>query len=135
MIATVDRDAVKRLYQDAGWWQPGDESRNGCTWIDTLVKQSFCFAGAFCGAELIGMGRALSDGISDAYIQDVVVLKKYRRAGIGRRIIEKIIHFLQARRIGWIGLIAEPGTQTFYRELGFSPLEGYTPMKLDKTRD
>ncbi len=135
VIADVDRDAVKRLYQEAGWWQPDDESADGCAWIDTLVSQSFCFVGAFSGSELIGMGRALSDGISDAYIQDVVVLKNYRRAGIGNKIIEKIIQFLLARRIGWIGLIAEPGTQQFYRELGFSPLEGYTPMRLGKKQD
>jgi spermidine synthase len=130
VIADVDRVAVKRLYQDAGWWEEIDETVDGCAWIDDLVKQSFCFVGAFCGAELIGMGRAVSDGVSDAYIQDVVVLKKFRRAGIGNKIIGKIIQFLQSRRIGWIGLIAEPGTQQFYLRLGFFPMEGYTPMLL-----
>jgi ribosomal protein S18 acetylase RimI-like enzyme len=134
IIETAERDAVKRLYLEAGWWKPGDETAGSCAWIDSLVKQSFCFVGAFRGPELIGMGRAVSDGVSDAYIQDVVVLKNFRRAGIGNKIIEKIIQFLQARRIGWIGLVAEPGTQQFYRELGFSPLEGYTPMLLDKKK-
>jgi ribosomal protein S18 acetylase RimI-like enzyme len=132
VTADVDRAAVKRLYQEAGWWQQDDETADGCAWIDTLVRQSFCFVGAFRGAELIGMGRAVSDGVSDAYIQDVVVLKKYRRAGIGYQVIEKIIQFLQSRRIGWIGLIAEPGTQRFYQRLGFNTMEGYTPMLLKK---
>ena len=134
VIADVDRVAVKRLYQDAGWWEENDETADGCAWIDILVRQSFCFVGAFCGAELIGMGRAVSDGVSDAYIQDVVVLKKFRRAGIGNKIIEKIIQFLQSRRIGWIGLIAEPGTQQFYQRLGFDPMEGYTPMLLKRKK-
>jgi len=135
VIAAVDRTAVKKLYQEAGWWEEEDETADSYAWIDTLVRQSFCFAGAFCGGELIGMGRAVSDGVSDAYIQDVVVLKKFRRAGIGNRIIQTIIQFLQQRHIGWIALIAEPGTQSFYRELGFSPLPGYTPMRLDKKKD
>ena len=135
VIADVDRVAVKRLYQDAGWWEENDETDDGCAWIDDLVRQSFCFVGAFCGAELIGMGRAVSDGVSDAYIQDVVVLKKFRRTGIGNSIIEKIIGFLQERHIGWIGLIAEPGTQQFYQRLGFITMEGYTPMLLKRKKE
>ncbi len=135
IVVAPERAAVKKLYQEAGWWDQADETADGCAWIDTLVRQSFCFVGAFCGDELVGMGRALSDGISDAYIQDVVVLKTFRRAGIGNRIIEKIIEFLKSRHIGWIGLIAEPGTKPFYQRLGFSPLEGYTPMKLTGPKD
>ena len=135
IVAGVDRFAVKRLYQDAGWWEENDEAGDGCAWIDDLVRQSFCFVGAFCGSELIGMGRAVSDGVSDAYIQDVVVLKKFRRAGVGNRIIRAIIHFLRARRIGWIGLIAEPGTRPFYEGLGFAAMQDYTPMLLKQEKD
>ena len=135
VIAAADRAAVKKLYREAGWWKQDDETADGCAWIDTLVRQSFCFVGAFCGAGLIGMGRAVSDGVSDAYIQDVVVLKKFRRAGIGNKIIEKIIQFLQSRHIGWIGLIAEPGTKEFYQRLGFIQMEGYTPMLLNMKKD
>jgi ribosomal protein S18 acetylase RimI-like enzyme len=135
VIAAADRNAVKKLYQDAGWWENNDETSDGCAWIDGLIEQSFCFVGAFSGCELIGMGRAVSDGVSDAYIQDVVVAKKFRGAGIGNRIIEKIIEFLRSRRIGWIGLIAEPGTQHFYQRLGFTVMEGYTPMLLNQKKD
>ena len=63
VIAAADRNAVKKLYQEAGWWRSGDESADGCAWIDALVRQSFCFVGAFRDGELIGMGRAISDGV------------------------------------------------------------------------
>lgn len=135
VIAAAERKSIKNLYREAGWWKENDETADGCAWIDTLVRQSFCFVGAFSGAELIGMGRAVSDGVSDAYIQDVVVLKKFRRAGIGNKIIEKIIEFLESKHIGWIGLIAEPGTQVFYQRLGFALMEGYAPMLLKKKKD
>jgi spermidine synthase len=134
VVTVADRGAVKKLYQEAGWWRAGDETADGCSWIDELVKGSFCFAGAFRGAEMIGMGRAVSDGVSDAYIQDVVVAKAHRGAGIGERIIGEIVAFLRQRRIGWIGLIAEPGTHPFYERLGFSAMPGYTPMLLDAKR-
>ncbi|MFH2108252.1 MAG: GNAT family N-acetyltransferase [Chrysiogenia bacterium] len=135
VITSADRQAVKNLYQQAGWWEENDESPDGCAWIDTLVRKSFCFVGAFSGGEMIGMGRAVSDSVSDAYIQDVVVLKKFRGRGIGAAIIQKIICCLKTSRIGWIGLIAEPGTQAFYQRLGFALLEGYTPMLLKRKED
>jgi spermidine synthase len=132
IIAAADRDSVRKLYRQAGWWQESDQTPDGNAWIDTLVKGSFCFVGAFAGSEMVGMGRAVSDGVSDAYIQDVVVMKDLRGRGIGAAIIRKIVGFLRERRIGWIGLVAEPGTQPFYRRLGFEVMEGYAPMLLKK---
>lgn len=132
VIADADRDSVKKLYLQAGWWRESDQTPDGNAWIDALVKGSFCFVGAFAGSEMIGMGRALSDGVSDAYIQDVVVRKDLRGHGIGAAIIRKIVGFLQERRIGWIGLVAEPGTQPFYRRLGFEVMDDYAPMLLKK---
>jgi spermidine synthase len=132
VIADADRDSVKKLYLQAGWWQESDQTLDGNSWIDVLVKGSFCFVGAFAGAEMIGMGRAVSDGVSDAYIQDVVVRKDFRGQGIGAAIIREIIGFLKKRRIGWIGLVAEPGSESFYRRSGFEVMEGYAPMLLKK---
>jgi spermidine synthase len=135
VIQTAERASIKKLYQHAGWWDENDESLDHSAWIDTLVRQSFCFVGAFAGGEMIGMGRAVSDGVSDAYIQDVVVMEKFRGRGIGAAIIQKIVEFLRARRIGWIGLVAQPGTQPFYRRLGFKAMAGHTPMLLKKAKD
>jgi ribosomal protein S18 acetylase RimI-like enzyme len=135
VIEKAERDAIKKLYQQAGWWGSNDETPDGGAWIDDMVRGSFCFVGAFAGDEMIGMGRAVSDGVSDAYIQDVTVLKEFRGHGLGARIIAKIVDFLENRRIGWIGLIAEPGTQAFYHRLGFDPMEGFSPMLLKKKKD
>jgi len=135
VITSADRRSVEELYRQAGWWSEKDETPDGSSWIDAMVKGSFCFVGAFHGGEMIGMGRAVSDGASDAYIQDVTVRKEFRGQGIGARIIRAIADFLRSRGIGWIGLVAEPGTQAFYRGLGFAVLEGYAPMKLEKKGD
>ncbi len=134
IITRVDRDSVKKLYRQAGWWEDSDQTPDGSAWIDSMVKGSFCFVGAFVGMELIGMGRAVSDGASDAYIQDVTVRRELRGRGIGARIIRAISEYLVSRGIGWIGLVAEPGTEAFYRRLGFEVLEGFSPMRLKKGR-
>ena len=128
IVRRVDREQVKRLYSEAGWWEPGDEQAS--SWIDRMVEGSFCFAGAFAGDRLVGMARAISDGASDAYIQDVTVLRDYRRQGIGRRLIAALIGCLKEKKINWIGLVAEPGSEPLYERLGFAPLVGHTPMRL-----
>ena len=132
IIAAADRDSVRKLYRQAGWWQESDQTPDGNAWIDALVKGSFCFVGAFAGSEMVGMGRAVSDGVSDAYIQDVVVLKEYRGQGIGRELVRRLTQFCVSRGISWIGLVAEPGTQRIYEELGFGSLAGYQPMLFGK---
>jgi ribosomal protein S18 acetylase RimI-like enzyme len=129
IIRRAKREDIIRLYKDAGWWE--QEYTKNLSFVENITKDSFCFAGAFHKKEMIGMGRALSDGCSDAYIQDVVVLKKFRGNGIGAEIIKTLISHLQSNRIDWIGLVAQPGTESFYKELGFRRLKGHIPMKLE----
>ncbi len=115
------------LYEDATWWDKDDST----DYLDTMVTNSFCFVGAFDNEKMIGMGRAISDGCSDAYIQDIIVLSKYRKHGIGNKIVKKIVVFLKESKISWIGLIGEPGTESFYEKLNFKKMKNYIPMKYD----
>jgi spermidine synthase len=76
------------------------------------------------------MGRAISDGISDAYIQDMTVLPEFRGQGIGTGIVKEILKQLQADGLQWIGLIAGSHSHPFYRKLGFEEMPASTPMIL-----
>jgi len=125
IIKEADNEQLVKLYRTAGWWS---EKNDNIDFLSDLVRNSFLFIGAYDGEDLIGMGRSLSDGVSDAYIQDVTVLPEYRKRGIGGEIIKTIVKNLHARGIKWIGLIGEPGTQHFYEELGFSKMVDYIPM-------
>jgi ribosomal protein S18 acetylase RimI-like enzyme len=98
-----------------------------------MVRGSFCFMVArTLDGRIIGMARVISDGHSDAYIQDVAVLDNYRRQGVGRELVRRLTQFCANRKIGWIGLVAEPGTQHMYEDLGFGALTGYQPMLYGK---
>ncbi len=125
-VSDMEPDSLVRLYQDAGWWESGDTPEK----VASIVASSFCFAVAIADGEVVGMGRAISDGCSDAYIQDVAVLKERRGQGIGSEIINHIVNHLKKNGISWIGLVGEPGTGYFYRKLGFRTMENYIPMKL-----
>ncbi len=78
------------------------------------VSESVVFV--FNDHQLIGFGRAISDGYIQAAIYDVAVLPNYQRDGIGRQIIGKIVDSLPG--CNFI-LYAAPGKEPFYQKLGF----------------
>jgi aralkylamine N-acetyltransferase len=126
IVTSVATEAVVDLYRAGGWWEESPAAR---AIIPQMIRGSFCFLVARApDGRVVGMGRAISDGVSDAYIQDVVVLREVRGRGIGREIVRRLTARCREAGLGWIGLIAEPDTQAFYTPLGFAPMTGYQPM-------
>ena len=121
----LDPADVLRLYAGPGWWDPGDDLEA----VPRLLAGSFQVAAAFDGGRLVGMARVLSDGASDAYIQDVVVEPDHRGQGIGGGLVRMLVKELRTAGVSWIGLVGAPGTEEFYRKLGFAPLEKHIPMR------
>ncbi len=125
-VGSAPTEAVVELYRAGGWWREEPAWRAA---VPAMVAGSFCFLLArAAGGRVVGMGRVISDGASDAYIQDVVVLPQFRGRGIGREIVRRLAERCAAAGITWIGLVAEPGTQAFYEPLGFRALAGHVPM-------
>jgi GNAT superfamily N-acetyltransferase len=119
-------EQIVELYRSEGWWKDFmDKSR-----IPDLIRGSYLFALAIdvSTGKPIGMGRVISDGIADAYIQDLVVLPAWRKKNAGGMIVSALIEQCVSSGISWIGLIAQPGTDAFYRSLGFEPMSGHVPM-------
>ena len=129
LVHTVPVEELAAIYQDAGWWQ--DDYTMSDAFLRLIPEKSALFAGAFFEKKLIGMGRALSDLCSDAYIQDVAVLIAYQNLGIGSMIVKFLIQELKKRGVDWIGLIGEPGTTLFYEKLGFRQMKDHIPFKLE----
>jgi len=86
-------------------------------------------------AGLWGWPGLFSDGVSDGYIQDLVVHPDFRRGGLGRRLVKALVSWAQETGLLWLGVIAEPGAEGFYQNLGFRVMEGYTPLLLTGLRD
>ena len=100
---------IRRLYLLAGWCEEADD----VSFLPPLFAGSTVVLSAWSGEHVVGIGRAISDGVSDAYIQDVVVAPGSRRRGIG-----------------WIGLVGAPGTDAFYASLGFCAPEDHRFWKI-----
>jgi GNAT superfamily N-acetyltransferase len=98
--------------------------------IPERIRGSYPFAVAVdtTTGRSVGMGRVISDGVGDAYIQDLAVLPRWVNRGVGSAIVSALLYECKSGGIGWIGLIAQPGTDSFYRSLGFETSKGHKPM-------
>ncbi|WP_252232341.1 GNAT family N-acetyltransferase [Clostridium sp. ZBS15] len=74
----------------------------------------------FDNNELIGFGRAISDGIYQAAIYDVAVLPEYQGENVGRTIVNSIMKCLP--QCSFI-LYASPGKESFYEKLNFKKMK------------
>jgi len=126
LVQAWDGNEIANLYRAGGWWKEEYDPKE----LSRLILGSFLFvvAADLKTGRAVGMGRVIADGVSDGYIQDLVVLPEYRKTGIGARIVSILVKKCVERGISWIGLIAEPGTENFYLPFGFHPLEGHTPL-------
>jgi aralkylamine N-acetyltransferase len=126
LVRSWDNNEIADLYRAGGWWK---EEYDPAALV-SLIQGSFSFAVAVekKTGKAIGMGRVISDGVSDGYIQDLVVLADYRKSGIGREMVSALVERCIQSGITWIALIAEPDTENFYLPLGFVPMQGYVPL-------
>lgn len=74
-----------------------------------------CFARE--DARLVGVGRALADGIDCSYVCDVAVHPSHQGTGLGKAIVEHLVEASRGHRK--ILLYAVPGKEAFYRKFGF----------------
>lgn len=125
----ADANGIITIYRAQGWWRRATRAQ-----LDRLVRGSLCFVVAERDGRIIGMGRAIGDGVSDAYLQDIAVLKGDRGAGAGAGIVRALTGRLRRGGIRWIGLIAQDGSEPFYAELGFKRLVNAAPMLVKGAR-
>jgi aralkylamine N-acetyltransferase len=126
VVDTWDEEEIAALYKAGGWWKEEYKTAD----LPHLIRGSFAFAVAADtrSGKAVGMGRVIADGVSDGYIQDLVILPEYRKSGIGTQIVAVLVNRCLQSGITWIGLIAEPDTETFYFPLGFHVLKGHVPL-------
>lgn len=110
------RDLMK-LYSEVNWWPERSEMD-----IDGMLKSSI-FVGAWSGEQLIGFARAVSDGKFRAYIEDVVIHKEFRREGVGKRIVERLLE--EISEIDIVSLFCEKELIPFYE---------YNQFKISKSQ-
>ena len=107
------------LYKSVGW-------RNYYEHPEMLPKAyaaSLCILGAYEGEKLVGILRAVGDGHSILFIQDILVYPEYQHRGIGTALVKAVLE--QYPHVYQIELATDNTEKTvsFYKSLGFRPME------------
>lgn len=110
-----DLPILKDIYQSVGWMKH-DEAI-----IKKVFDASTHKVFVMDGDKIIGFARALSDGVFNAAIYDVVVHKDYQSKGVARIALENLLS--QLEHISCVQLIATTGNDTFYKKFGFKKLK------------
>lgn len=73
--------------------------------------------------QVVGMGRVVGDGAVVCYIQDLIVIPKVQKLGIGSMIIQKLKAYVEAVReegsTMMLCLMCAKGREPFYEKHGF----------------
>ncbi|MBM4079513.1 MAG: GNAT family N-acetyltransferase [Planctomycetes bacterium] len=80
---------------------------------------------------VVGFINALTDEAHSAFIPLLEVLPEYRRKGIGRELVRRMLHEL--RNFPCIDLTCDPALQPFYEKCGMRRSVGMVVRNYDRT--
>jgi GNAT superfamily N-acetyltransferase len=105
---------ILALYSDAGWTSYTKDMPKLMRGIDNSLD----VLSAWDGDQLIGLIRTIGDGETIIYIQDVLILKDYKRKGIGRHLMKQILDKYQHVRQIVLLTDSELDQKCFYESMG-----------------
>jgi N-acetylglutamate synthase-like GNAT family acetyltransferase len=105
------------LFQST-WW-----AKNRCLDdVQQMLKHSNIMVG-ICDEQtkaLVGFARVLSDSVYRAILMDVVVREDYRDRGLGRVLMDAVIHHPDLQTVEVLALFCLPEVIPFYEKWGFT---------------
>jgi ribosomal protein S18 acetylase RimI-like enzyme len=106
-------ESVRLFLGQHGWGHRTGSSE----YFMQLINNSQRTAVALRGARIVGFARGITDGLSNGYLSMVVVDDQYRRAGIGRKLVEHVMG--DNPDITWVLRAGREGAEAFFARLGF----------------
>lgn len=108
--------AYLRLFETTGW---NEMYRQTAETLAAALERSWCVVAAYEGEILVGVGRALSDGVQYAVIFDMIVAPRCQGRGIGSEILRRLLARCDEAGIRDVLLFAAEGVRGFYERRGF----------------
>lgn len=114
-----DEEVILNLYTSVGWSAYTSDPSS----LEAGFSNSLLTLGAYEGDQLVGIIRAVGDGATIVLIQDILVLPKYQRRGIGTALLKALLaRYPKVRQIQLATDNTEK-TKAFYRSCGFREYE------------
>jgi GNAT superfamily N-acetyltransferase len=88
-----------------------------------VLERSLAYVCAYHSGELVGFVNLAWDGGLHAFVLDTTVHPTWRRAGIGRRLVQEAVDAARRAGVAWVHVDYESKLRNFYAACGFSPTE------------
>lgn len=112
------KEEILRLYTEVGW----TAYTKDMSALEQGYKHSLLVLSAYENEELLGIVRAVGDGHTIVFVQDILVFPEKQRQGVGTALLKAVLdRYPDVRQIE---LVTDntPKTVAFYKSLGFSEL-------------
>lgn len=111
-------DEIKKLYDAVGWTAYTDDMGS----LEKGYENSLKILAAYEGDKLLGIIRAVGDGFTVVFIQDILVFPEEQGKGIGKALIKAMLDSYPNVRQIQLTTDIDPKTIAFYKSVGFSEL-------------
>ena len=111
-----NKDEIQRLYTAVGW----SAYTENMSALEQGYKNSLLVLGAYESGELLGIIRAVGDGFTIVFIQDILVFPEKQRQGVGSALLNAVLDKYPDVRQIELATDNTPKTVAFYKSLGFS---------------
>lgn len=109
----IDATAVHAYISGRSYWGRG----RTMALVEQTIAGSQRVLGLYRHGELVGFARAISDGVTLAYLADVYVLEPYRGRGLGLELVREMVEGGPRWPVRWMLHTAD--AQGLYAKLGF----------------
>lgn len=112
-------ERLRQLFDARTFWAAGRTTAE----LRRMLRGSAAVVTAWHGNQLVGFGRATSDGVFRAVLWDVVVAERFQGWGLGRSIVETLLAAPAVAAAERVYLMTT-NSAGFYLRLGFTESHG-----------
>lgn len=111
----IDKKDLERLYSSVGW----AAYTSNLDTLEEAIDNSLAVITAWSNDELVGLIRAVGDGCTILYIQDILVHSDFQNQNIGTHLMTKMLNNYHDVRQKTLLTEDAPNVRHFYEKFGF----------------
>lgn len=124
----LPREQLRKLYEDAEWYAYTKDMDQ----LEQALSCSLYVLAAWEKDSLIGLIRVVGDGLTIAYIQDILVLKSHQNRGTASDLMQRTLDKFSGVRQKVLLTEEAPNVRHFYEKNGFRSCDAGTLVAFAK---